>query len=92
MYCEIGDLVWRMPKDPHTAIHDILRIYKMLSTIQRRQQIVVNTTIEEKIDYPPHTDAYEWTLPVIMAPPYISSLPLAYDVLFLEIEVNLGEP
>ena len=92
VYCEIGELAWRMPEEPHAAIHNILRIYKLLSTIQRRQKIVVNTTIEENIQYPPHTDAYEWTLPMNLAPPYSSSLPLAYDELSLEIEVDFGEP
>lgn len=92
VYCQVGERAWGMPEEPYAAIHDILRIYKLLSTIQRRQKIVVNTTIEEKIEYPPNTDAYEWTLPMIMAPPYSSSLPLAYDELSLEIEVDLGEP
>ena len=92
VYCEIDDLAWRMPEDTYAAVHDILRVYNVVSTIQRRQEIVVNTTIEEKIDYPPRTDAYEWTLPKIMAPPYSSSLPLAYNELSLDIEVDLGEP
>ena len=92
VYCQVGERAWGMPEEPYAATHDILRIYKLLSTIQRRQKIVVNTTIEEKIEYPPNTDAYEWTLPMIMAPPYSSSLPLAYDELFLKIVVDLGEP
>ena len=92
VYCQVGEQAWGMPEEPYAAIHDILRIYKLLSTIERRQKIVVNTTIEEKIEYPPNSDTYEWTLPMIMAPPYSSSLPLAYDELFLKIEVDIGEP
>ena len=92
MHCEIGNVAWKMPEDPYAANQDILRIYKVLITIQRRQKVVVNTTFEERVEYPPHTDAYLWTLPKVMAPPYSSSLPLAYDLLSLEIEVDLGEP
>ncbi len=91
VYCEIGELVWNIPEEPFTALHDMLRIYKLRGTIQRKQIIMVNTTIEEKVEYPPHTDAYAWTLPKIMAPPYSSSLPLAYDELSVEIDVDIGD-
>ena len=91
VYCEIGELAWNVPEEPFTAPHNMLRIYKLRSTIQLHQTIVVSTTIEEKVEYPSHVDGYAWTLPMFMAPPYSLSLPLAYDELSVEIKVNLGE-
>ena len=91
VHCEIGELAWNIPEEPFTAPHNMLRIYKLRSTIQLQQKIVVSTTIEEKVEYPPHIDAYAWTLPMFMAPHYSSSLPLAYDELSVEIEVDVGE-
>ena len=91
VYCEIGELAWNIPEEQFTALDNILRIYKLRATIQRRQIIIFNTTIEEKVEYPPHTDAYAWTLAKLMAPPYSSNLPLAYDEISVEIEVDLEE-
>ena len=92
VHCQIGELAWNVPEEPFTAPHNLLRIYKLRSTIQLQQNLVVSTTIEEKVEYPPHIDACAWTLPMFMAPPYSSSLPLAYDEISVEVEVELESP
>lgn len=92
VYCQIGELAWKLPAERSAAPRNILRTYRLLNTIQPKQKLVVRTTIEEKVEYIPDMDAYSWTLPMFMAPPYSSSLPLAYDDLTVEIKVDFGKP
>lgn len=88
VYCKIGELAWNVPEEPFAAPQNMLRTYRLHSTIQPKQRLMVRTTIEEKVEYFPHIGAYAWTLPKFMAPPYSSSLPLAYDELSVEMKVK----
>ena len=89
VYCNIGELAWNVPEEPSAAPQNMLRTYRLRSTIQPKQRLMVRTTTKEKVEYFSQIGAYGWTLPKFMAPPYSSSLPLAYDELSVEIKVNL---
>ncbi|KAK0513787.1 hypothetical protein JMJ35_003509 [Cladonia borealis] len=90
VHCEIGTLAWNVPEESSAFPHNRLRLYRLRSTIQPKQKIMVRTIIEDKVQYYPQTKVYAWNLPKVMAPPYNSSLPLVYDEISLDVMVDLG--